>query len=78
MTSFLAWVLAGSSVRSVTGSVGLLVTGLLVALLVEHEVVAAVAPGGRTGHRRLVRFLIVPLLVAFAVVVVVRFMWLSV
>ena len=66
-----------TSVRSVTGSVGLLATVLLIGLLVEHEVVSAVSPGRRSNHRRAVQLLIVPLLVAFAVVVVVRFKWLS-
>ena len=66
-----------TSVRSVTGSLGLLATVLLIGLLVEHEVVSAMAPGRRSAHRRAVQLLIVPLLVAFAVVVVVRFKWLS-
>ena len=81
MTALIAFVFArvtATSVRSVTESVGLFATLLLVGLLVEHEIVGAMAPGRRTGHRRAVEFLIVPLLVAFAVVVVVRFKWLSV
>lgn len=66
-----------ASVRSVTGSLGLFATVLLIGLLVEHEVVSAMAPGCRSGHRRAVQLLIVPLLAAFVVVVVVRFKWLS-
>jgi hypothetical protein len=66
-----------TSVRSVTGSVGLFATVVLLGLLIEHEVVSAMAPGRRTGHRRVVALLIVPLLLAFAAVVVVRFKWLS-
>jgi hypothetical protein len=66
-----------TSVRSVTGSVGLFATVLLLGLLAEHEIVSAMAPGRRSGHRWAVEALIVPLLVAFAVVVVVRFKWLS-
>ena len=66
-----------TSVRSVTGSLGLLATVVLLGLLIEHEVVSAAAPGRRTGHRRVVELLIVSLLAVFAAVVVVRFKWLS-
>jgi hypothetical protein len=66
-----------ASVRSVTGTVGLLATVALLGLLVEHEIVTAMAPERRRGHRRVVELLIVPLLVAFVAVVVVRFKWLS-
>ena len=77
MIAFLLARMDATSVRSVTGSLGLLATVVLIGLLVEHEVVSAMAPGRRSGHRRAVELLIVPLLVAFAVVVVVRFKWLS-
>jgi hypothetical protein len=77
MIAFLLARVDATSVRSVTGSIGLFATVVLLGLLVEHEVVSAMAPGRRTGHRRLVELLIVPLLLAFAVVVVVRFKWLS-
>lgn len=76
MTELLAG-LTPTSVRSVTGSLGLLVTAVLIGLLVEHEVVSAVAPGRRPGHRRAVEVAIVALLIAFAAVVIVRFKWLS-
>ena len=77
MVAFLLARMDATSVRSVTGSIGLFATVVLLGLLVEHEVVSAMAPGRRTGHRRVVELLIVPLLLAFAVVVVVRFKWLS-
>lgn len=77
MIAFLLPRMDATSVRSVTGSLGLLATVVLIGLLVEHEVVSAMAPGRRSGHRRAVQLLIVPLLAAFAVVVVVRFKWLS-
>jgi hypothetical protein len=64
-------------VRAVTGTAGLLVTASLIALLVEHEVVSAMAPDRRRRQRR-VELAIVPLLMAFVVVVVARFAWLSV
>lgn len=76
ITSVLARIDA-ASVRSFTGTVGLLATIVLVGLLVEHEVASAMAPARRSGHRRAVELLIVPLLVAFVAVVVVRFKWLS-
>lgn len=81
MTALIAFFVArvnATSVRSVTETVGLSATLLLVGLLVEHEIATAMAPGRRSGHRRAVEVLIAPLLVAFAVVVVVRFKWLSV
>lgn len=72
----LARVSAGS-VRSVTGTFGVLATALLVGLLVEHEIVGAMAPGRLARHRRAVELAILALLVLFAVVVIVRFKWLS-
>jgi hypothetical protein len=66
-----------ASVRSVTGSLGLLATAVLLGLLLEHEIVSAVAPRWRR-HRRIVELLVVPLLVVFAAVVVARFTWLTV
>lgn len=77
MIAFLLARMDATSVRSVTGSLGLLATVVLLGLLIEHEVVSAVAPGRRTGHRRVVELLIVSLLAVFAAVVVVRFKWLS-
>jgi hypothetical protein len=77
MVAFLLARMDATSVRSVTGSIGLFATVVLLGLLIEHEVVSAMAPGRRTGHRRVVELLILPLLLAFAVVVVVRFKWLS-
>lgn len=77
MIAFLLARMDATSVRSVTGSLGLLATVVLLGLLIEHEVVSAVAPGRRTGHRRAVEVLIVSLLAVFAAVVVVRFKWLS-
>lgn len=65
------------SVRSVTSTIGLWATVLLLGLLVEHEIVSAMAPGRRSSHRRAVELLIVLLLVVFALVVVARFKWLS-
>ena len=69
--------LTQTSVRSVTGTLGLLATAVLIGLLVEHEMVSAVAPGRRSWHRRVVELAIVPLLAVFAAVVIVRFKWLS-
>jgi hypothetical protein len=77
MIAFVLSRMDATSVRSVTGSLGLLATVVLLGLLIEHEVVSAVAPGRRTGHRRVVELLIVSLLAVFAAVVVVRFKWLS-
>lgn len=77
MIAFLLARMDATSVRSVTGSLGLLATVVLLGLLIEHEVVSAMAPGRRTGHRRVVELLIVSLLAVFAAVVVVRFKWLS-
>jgi hypothetical protein len=68
----------GTSIRTITGTLGLVVTVVLIALLCEREVLSMAFAGRRRQRLAAVEAILLPLVVAFVVIVVIRFRRLSI